>query len=371
MEIQITFSDFFFEKRTVRHYNLKITKENKYRKAKREIIMKKKQVTATVFAAIIAASAVFTVSTGNVTVQAKAKEEDKTVLRIAAQPYPLYSSVWVAHELGYLDEELNAVNAEYTWTEFQSGPLVNEAVAAGEADLGFMADLPAIIAKSTGQEIEIVSNVAYGGKGVAVLVSPDSDIKSVADLKGKKVAYATGSYAQHLLALLLDQEGMSLKDVESVNLGAGDQPSALANGQVDAIVIWEQYISKLTTDGTAKVLADGTGIKRGNMINYAVSSYAEEHPDVIEAYIKALNKADDYIKEKPEEAAKLVADDFGVEEDIMEKILSNLTFTTELTTDDIDEIKKVKDFSLESGIIGNDVDIDSFINTEYLDAAAK
>lgn len=109
------------------------------------------------------------------------------------------------------------------------------AVAAGEADLGFMADLPAIIAKSTGQEIEIVSNVAYGEKAIAVLVSPDSDIKSVADLKGKKVAYATGSYAQHLLALLLDQEGLSLKDVESVNLGAGDQPAALANGQVDAL----------------------------------------------------------------------------------------------------------------------------------------
>lgn len=244
-------------------------------------------------------------------------------------------------------------------------------MAAGEADLGFMADLPAIIAKSTGQEIEIVSNVAYGGKGVAVLVSPDSDIKSVADLKGKKIAYATGSYAQHLLALLLNQEGLSLKDVESVNLGAGDQPAELANGQVDALVIWEQYISKLTTDGTAKVLADGTGIKRGNMVNYAVSSYAEEHPDVIEAYIKALDRADDYIKEKPEDAAKLVADDFGVEEDVMEKILSNLTFTTELTTDDINEIKKVKDFSLEEGIIGSDVDIDSFINTEYLDAVEK
>lgn len=262
----------------------------KTRKTEREIIMKKKQIITTVFATAIVASAVFTVAVGNTTtVQAKGNNDDKTVLRIAAQPYPLYSSVWVAHDLGYLDEELNAVNAEYTWTEFQSGPLVNEAVAAGEADLGFMADLPAIIAKSTGQEIEIVSNVAYGEKAIAVLVSPDSDIKSVADLKGKKVAYATGSYAQHLLALLLDQEGLSLKDVESVNLGAGDQPAALANGQVDALVIWEQYISKLTTDGTAKVLADGTGIKRGNMVNYAVSSYAEEHPDVIEAYIRALD----------------------------------------------------------------------------------
>ncbi|MGC4018887.1 MAG: aliphatic sulfonate ABC transporter substrate-binding protein [Muricomes sp.] len=295
----------------------------------------------------------------------------KATLRIAAQPYPLYSSIWVAYELGYLEDELKAVGADFTWNEFQSGPLVNEAIAAGEADLGYMADLPAVIAKSTGQEIEIISNVAYGEKGLAVLVAPDSDITSVADLKGKKVAYATGSYAQHLLALLLDGENMTLDDVESINLGAGDQPGALAAGEVDAIVIWEQYISKLTSEGAAKVLADGTGVKKGNMVTYTVTSFAEKHPETIKAYIKALNRADEYIKANPKEAAEAIADDFGISADLMETILGNFTFTTELTQDDIDEITKVKDFSLDAGIISSDVDIDSFINTEYLDAAKK
>lgn len=300
--------------------------------------------------------------------EAVEEKDEGAVLRIAAQPYPLYSSVYVAYELGYLQEEFDAIGAEYEWTEFQSGPLVNEAVAAGEADLGFMADLPAIIAKSTGQDIEVVSNVAYGEKGLAVLVKEDSDIASVADLKGKKIAYATGSYAQHLLALLLDQEGLTLDDVESINLGAADQPAALANGEVDALVIWEQYISKLTSEGTAKVLADGTGIKKGNMVTYFVTDYAEEHPAVVKAWIKALNRADELIASDPKAAAEAVAEDFGVDTDLMLKILDNFTFTTALEEDDIAEITSVKDFSLEAGIIQNDVDIDSFINTEYLDA---
>lgn len=132
--------------------------------------------------------------------------QETTVLRIAAQPFPLYTPIYVAHELGYIEEELAAVDAEYTWQQFQSGPLVNEAIAAGEADLGFMADLPAIIAKSTGQPIEIISNVAYGEKGLAVLVRPDSDIQSVADLKGKKIAYATGSYAAESAPLFGDRK---------------------------------------------------------------------------------------------------------------------------------------------------------------------
>lgn len=297
-----------------------------------------------------------------------AEKDEGAVLRFGAQPYPLYSSVYVAYELGYLDVEFDAIGASYVWNEFNSGPLVNEAVAAGEADMGFMADLPAIIAKSTGQPIEVVSNVAYGEKGLAVLVPQDSDISSVADLKGKKIAYATGSYAQHLLALLLDKEGLTLDDVESVNLGAADQPAALTTGEVDAIVIWEQYISKLTSEGVAKVLADGTGVKKGNMINYFVTDYAEAHPLVVEAYLKALDRADELIATDPEAAAEAIADDFGVDKDLMLQILGNFTFTTVLEEDDISEITAVKDFSLEAGIIQNDFDIDSFINTTYLDA---
>ena len=307
-------------------------------------------------------------SAGSGTAEVIENDGDVT-LRIAAQPFPLYTPVYVAYESGFLDEELEAVGAKYTWQEFQSGPLVNEAVAAGEADLGFMADLPAIIAKSTGQPIEIVSNVAYGEKGLAVLVKPDSDIQSVAELKSKKVAYATGSYAQHLLALLLSDEGLTLDDVQTINLGAGDQPAALASGEVDAIVIWEQYISKLVSEGQARVLADGTGVKKGNMITYAVSDYAKENPEVIEAYIKALNRADEFISEKPDEAAALVAEDFGVDTELMKQIIKNFTYLTDLTDEDIAEITKVKDFSLEAGIISEDVDMDSFINKEYLEEA--
>ena len=326
-----------------------------------------KKLLLVLVSAILAVS-VITGCSENKSTQASSNENNETVLRIAAQPYPLYTPVYVAYRLGYLDEELNAVGAKYEWKSFKSGPLVNEAVAAGEADLGFMADLPAIIAKSTGLPIEVVSNVAYGEKGIAVLAKADSPIKSVADLKGKKVAYATGSYAQHLLALLLSKEGLTLNDVQSVNLGAGDQPAALASGEVDAIVIWEQYISQLTSDGTAKVIADGTGVKRGNMVTYAVSDYANKNPKVIEAYIKALNRADEVIKNEPEKAAEAVAEDFGVNKELMLKIIPNFTFSTEFTEEDIAEIKNVKDFSLESGFISKDVDIDSFINKKYLDA---
>ncbi|SKB77395.1 sulfonate transport system substrate-binding protein [Lachnospiraceae bacterium] len=303
-----------------------------------------------------------------VSTEAAPSAEGKT-LRVAAQSYPLYSPINAAYELGYFDEEFEAIGASYTWTEFASGPLVNEAVAAGEGDVGFMADLPAIIARSSGQDIQIVSGVSTGERSLAVLVKADSDISDIKDLKGKKIAYAFGSYAQHLLSLVLDQAELTFDDVESINLGAADSPTALAEGDVDAIVIWEQFITKLTNDGTAKVLIDGTGIKKSNMVLYSVKDFAEENPELIEAFIKAAERGAEYISENPEEAAKVLAPRYNVTEEEMLKIFDNFNFSVSLTDDDVKEITKVADYAYDAGIITSPVNGDEFINTTYLKEA--
>jgi sulfonate transport system substrate-binding protein len=295
--------------------------------------------------------------------------DEGAVLRIGAQPFPLYSSIYVAKELGFLKEELDKIGAKFEWTEFNSGPLVNEAVAAGTQDIGFMADQPAIVAKASGQPIQIISNVAYGEKSLALLVPANSKISKVEDLKGKKVALVVGSYAQHLLALLLDKAGLTVNDIELINLPASEQPVTLSQGQVDAIVIWEQYISQLVTSGTAKIIADGTGIKRCNMVTYAVKSYAEKHPLIIQAYIKASQRASDYIDSNPKEAAAAIAKNFGVTPELMQEILKKFSFNPELTAADIAEITKVKDYLKSVDIIKNDVDSGEFINTSYYKAA--
>lgn len=301
--------------------------------------------------------------------QKSTTEESKAVLRIGAQPYPLYSSIYVAKELGYLDEEFEKIGATYEWTDFKSGPLVNEAVASGSQDIGFMADLPALLAKSSGQEIEIIGNVAYGEKALAILVGPDSDIKDPKQLKGKKVAYVKGSYAQHLLSLVLKNAGLTFDDIESVNLAAGDMPAALQGKQIDAAVLWEQFVSKLTSEGNARVLIDGTGIKKGNMVTYAVKKFSEKNPKVIEAYIKAGQRGSEYIKANPKEAAAAVADDFGVTPEVMLEIFNKLTFTQALTKEDIEEIKTVEKYALDEKILSNEVNVDEFINTKFLESA--
>jgi sulfonate transport system substrate-binding protein len=247
--------------------------------------------------------------------------------------------------------------------------LVNEAAASGDIDVGFMADVPAIIAKSSGQDIQIFANIARGEKALALIVKKDSPYTKIEDLKNKKIAYVKGSYAQHLLALLLNNAGFTFSDIVSVNLGAGDIPLALEKEQIDAAVVWEQFITLLADSGKATVIADGTDIKKGNLVSYVTKKYADANPEVIAAYIKASQRASEYIKTYPKEAAETLAKDVGIEVDLLVKIFDNLEFNQKLTDDDINEIKRVKDYILSEKIIQNDIDIDSFITTKYIKEA--
>ncbi|MDR1614493.1 MAG: aliphatic sulfonate ABC transporter substrate-binding protein [Campylobacteraceae bacterium] len=290
-------------------------------------------------------------------------------LRIGNQPYPLWAPIWAAKELGYLDEEFKKVGATYTWNLFANGPLVNEGVRGGSLDLGIMADLPAIIAKSVGLDIVIFANFGIGEKALALIVPTNSPIKEVKDIKGKKIAYGKGTYAQHLLALLLNNNGLKFSDITEINLAAGDIPAALERGDIDGAVIWEQYISQLTVPGKARVVADGTGIKLGNSISYIKRDFAKAHPEVLVAYIKAVQRGADYINNNNEEAAKLLSPSFKVSPEVLKSVFSHFEYYTKFLPRDIAEIEKVKNYVLKEKIIRKDIDIKEFITTEYLDKA--
>lgn len=291
---------------------------------------------------------------------AKSGESDNTV-RIAIQPYPLYTPVYVAKNLGYLDEELEKVGYKVEYSSFKSGPLVNESFAAGQEDIGVLGDVPAILSKASGQETKIIGNAAYGEKALAILIKPDSTLQSAKDLKGKKVAYVKGSYGHHLLSVALEEAELSFEDIESVNLEAGDIPAAIENKQVDAGVLWEPFITQLTNQNRAKVLIDGTGIKRGNLVSIATKEFAESQPEVIEAYLTAYKRAADYITSNPIEAAQSVQGELGLSKEELTQIFKNFNYSPEITEDDINELKVVEQFLRDEGLSQQEVDIEEFI----------
>ena len=149
--------------------------------------------------------------------KAGSKAENRMV-RLAIQPSAAFVPLVIAREKGWIDEAMKGIGVSVKWTDFESGPPMNESFAAGQQDIGVIGDVPSVAAVAAGQKNVFIA-AADGGPSYAMLVTDDSGIKNVADLKGKKIGLTIGSTAQNLAGKLLAKAGLDIKkDVEIINV---------------------------------------------------------------------------------------------------------------------------------------------------------
>lgn len=135
---------------------------------------------------------------------------------------------------GTLEKRLSPLGISVSWTEFNAGPVQLEALNVGSIDFGDVGEAPPIFAQAAGAPL-VYAGATVPRPGVeAVVVPKDSPIRSVADLKGKRVAYNKGSNVQYFLVKLLEKHGLKYSDVQSVFLAPPDARAAFEKGAVDA-----------------------------------------------------------------------------------------------------------------------------------------
>lgn len=147
-----------------------------------------------------------------------------------------------------------------------------------------------------------------GGDGIVAT----KDIKSVADLKGKKVAYTEGSVSQFFLSVLLKDAGLSLKDLQSLNMTAGDAGAAFVAGKVDAAVTWEPWLSRGKAAPHGSVLVDSAQ-KPGLITDVMVTTKKtlSEREAAMKGLYRAWAAAVDWQKAHVEDADKIMAKGVG------------------------------------------------------------
>jgi sulfonate transport system substrate-binding protein len=166
-------------------------------------------------------------------------------------------------------EKYKRQGINFSWTLFTSGPPLLEAMNAGAVDFGSVGDAPGVFAVAGGADLRFVAvsenkNPA-ADTSEALIVPVNSPARSVADLKGKKIALARGSSAHYFTYNALKEAGLNItKDVQVVALQPPDARPALESGAVDAWAIWEPYLSITLAGGKVRVLRDHKGLGRGN-----------------------------------------------------------------------------------------------------------
>jgi sulfonate transport system substrate-binding protein len=289
-------------------------------------------------------------------------------LRIATQPSPFCAPIFIAKQKKWLEEELvkSGSNTTIKWTSFAAGPPLNESFAAGRQDIGILGDTPAIIGKAAGIDTRIIGLTSSGPKTLAVVVPTGSAIRSPKDLPGKKVAVVKGSYAHHLLVLVLQKAGLTTSDIQLINLSQADSATAIVNGNIDAAAVWEPLISKLESQGVVRVLADGSGIKKGLLVIVGAKDFLSHNRNQAKALLRAYQRGAQFIRTNPQAAARLIAADVNLPADLLSKVLSKYDYHPGINKSDVEEIKRSEAFMRSAGLIKAPVAIESFVDTSLL-----
>lgn len=244
-----------------------------------------------------------------------------------------------------------------TWTLFPAGPQTLEAVNAGSIDFTSTGDAPPIFAQAAGVPLVYVASQTSAG-GQSIIVPENSTLQSIADLKGKKVAYNPGSSAHYLLVQALESEGIAFSDVESLPLAPADARAAFESGSIDAWVIWDPFLTIAIDATKARVLVDGTafGLRRSYFL--AATAFVEKYPDAVNTLLEEIQKATDDARTKQAEFITLVESETQIPAAVWEKIFPGTIYDLEpLTEDIIAQQQAVADTFYSLKLIPNDITI--------------
>jgi len=158
---------------------------------------------------------------------------------------------------------LDGLAYDIQWTEFPAAAPLAEALNANAVDLGPIGDAPLIFALAAGARVKAIGANRSDAYGTAVLVRPDSPLKSAADLKGRSVATNRGSIGHYVTLKAIVAAGLQPSDVNLRFLAPADAKLALTQGSVDAWATWEPYTALAETGGHARVLVNGRGLLPG------------------------------------------------------------------------------------------------------------
>ncbi len=296
-----------------------------------------------------------------------------------------YTAGIVVKELGLLEKYLPTdgkyAEAEYdvSWADYSSGGPITNQMLANKLNFGVMGDYPLIVNGAKFQETEslrtlYVAGTGYNlkGSGNSIVVPVDSDIYSIDDLKGAEVSTPVGSAAWGMLLKAMQDNDIPTGEYVLKNQSPAVGAANIAAGKIDAHSDFCPWSEIMEFRGTGRKIYDGseTGVPylHGVVVR---EDFAEEYPEVVEAFIKAVWEAGEWIRQDPMEAVTLMEGWTGVEKEVLYLYFSeggHLTLEPSIKTDWVDALKFNHSVLVKEKAIPP-LDFDAWITEDYIKSA--
>jgi len=240
----------------------------------------------------------------------------------------------VVKQRGTIENALKSRGITVKWVEFQFGPPILEAINTGNVDFGYTGDAPPIFAQAARANLLYVAAVPSAGYNQGIVVPDNSPIRTLADLKGRKVAFAKGSSAHNTTVAALEKAGLAYTDITPVTLGPADAVAAFAGGNIDAWAIWDPYLA-LAENGKVRVIAFAKDVQESNSFFLANKDFTTQHGGIVALLNQTFAEEGKWAADHRAEVATSLREATGVDKEATTRAVNRSQYAVTPITDKI------------------------------------
>ena len=274
--------------------------------------------------------------------------------------YAYYSPTsLVLKHFGWLEQALP--DTKVSWVLSQGSNRSLEYLNSNSIDFASTAGLAAVLSRANGSPIKTIY-IASRPEWTALAVRKDSPIKTVADLKGKKIAATKGTDPYLFTLRALQQAGLSKDDVELVHLQHPDGRVALEKGDVDAWAGLDPHLAASQVQAGSRLLYRNVDFNSYGVLS-VTEAYAKAQPHTIETVLKAYEKARAWARQNPDKLADLLASESGLPLEVAKLQLSRTDFSNaQPGAEQITALKAAAPILLSEGLVRKGVDVNQVVD---------
>ena len=275
----------------------------------------------------------------------------------------------IIKDQGWLEAELGD-DVTVEWVQSAGSNKANEALRAGAIDVGSTAGSAALLARSNGSPIQVIT-IFTQPNWAAIAVPTGSDITEVADLAGRTVAATKGTDPYFFLLQALAEAGLSLEDISRQNLQHADGKTALETGAVEAWAGLDPLLATSVYNGAAEIIYDNVDFNSYGFLN-ATEEFITNNPDLAQLVVNAYERARQWALENPEETAAILAEVAGIDIAIAEATIARTVIDIDNVPGDAqrDVLAIIGPIFVESGDVPNQELIDEALEALFNDTFA-
>jgi sulfonate transport system substrate-binding protein len=242
------------------------------------------------------------IASGSAGLPGRALAQTPSTIRIG---YQKYGTLTLLKGRGTLEQRLAAQKIAVKWTEFPAGPVLLEGLNVGSIDFGTVGEAPPIFAQAAGARLVYVGHEPASPGSEAIVVPKSSPLRSLADLRGKKIVLNKGSNVHFLLVRALEKAGIPWGAIQPIYLPPAEARAAFERGSVDAWVIWDPFLAAAEQ-------------QLGARVGQHARSFVEQQPALTRILLEEIGKVDEWGRANPVEVAQILSVQTGLPRNVVE-----------------------------------------------------